>query len=555
VFAAVDEALAAAKAMRPGLELHWSGVNRFAAASRHRIEAEIGVLNTLSLIAVLGVTCVFVRRIHKVLHLVPVIALSLLGAWTVSTMVFARLHILVFVIGSLLAGVAIDYGFYIFMQPPRSADETYGEKLRRLLKPLLASCLTTVIGFSLLLFSELPLIRQIGLFVSAGLLCALGAAMLYFAQLERPLLEGRTFDVLGGARARAVRWLPATLLVAAIGCAVVGPWRLRWRDDIRELDLPSTELRANEEAVRARFGDTADRSVFLTYGATVGEARERLEAFLAHEKVAGEPATSIGLLLPTERDWRELPARLARLDAFAANFRSALETHGFTADAFAPFFEAWAELRARPPVETYAEVVADFRRLLTGPLALLSNTREAPCWFMTIVDRPAVRPPPLGLNTVGLNQLESLNDLFRRYRWSALRLSLAGLALVIGSVFAIYPARRAVRIALIPAGSCFVVFGIFGLAGQTLNLFHLLGAFLGVCLSHNYAIFSAENAALGAAPPIPIRLSALSTAASFGVLGFSRIPVVHALGMTVALIVLTALAVVELEPLARRARG
>ena len=32
--------------------------------------------------------------------------------------------------------------------------------------------------------------------------------------------------------------------------------------------------------------------------------------------------------------------------------------------------------------------------------------------------------------------------------------------------------------------------------------------------------------------------SALSTAASFGVLGFSRIPVIHALGLTVALIVL-----------------
>ena len=45
-------------------------------------------------------------------------------------------------------------------------------------------------------------------------------------------------------------------------------------------------------------------------------------------------------------------------------------------------------------------------------------------------------------------------------------------------------------------------------------------------------------------------LSALSTAVSFGVLGFSRIPVIHALGLTVALIVVVALAIVELEPLA-----
>ena len=65
--------------------------------------------------------------------------LAIVGAWTVSTLVFDRLHILVFVIGSLLSGVAIDYGFYIYMQPSLRPDEPYPEKLRRLLKPLLAS--------------------------------------------------------------------------------------------------------------------------------------------------------------------------------------------------------------------------------------------------------------------------------------------------------------------------------------------------------------------------------------------------------------------------------
>ena len=73
----------------------------------------------------LAVSSLFVRRIYKLLHLVPVILLSLAGAWTVSTMVFDRLHILVFVIGSLLSGVAIDYGFYIYMQPSLRPDETY----------------------------------------------------------------------------------------------------------------------------------------------------------------------------------------------------------------------------------------------------------------------------------------------------------------------------------------------------------------------------------------------------------------------------------------------
>lgn len=557
VFAAVERAMAAARTAQSGVELRWSGINRFAAASRNRIEAELKGLNLVSIAGVLAVGCLFVRRVTKLLHLLPVIALSIAGAWTVSTLVFDRLHVLVFVIGSLLAGVAVDYGFYIYMQPPRRPDETYGEKLRRLLKPLLASCLTTVVGFSLLLFSELPLIRQIGLFVSAGLICALGTAMLYFAQLERPLLEGREWSSLGRFQARpGWRWLVRAGLAAAVLIAALGPWRLHWRDDVRELDLPAPELHANDQELRAWFGESDGRSVLLTHGPTIAAARERLEAFLAWQARThpGVAAASVGLLLPTEADWRALPGRLAQLRGFAAELARALERRGFTADAFAPFFAAWRELESQPPTGDFAALSAGLDRALTGPLALLSNRSSAPYWFLSVVDAPVVTPPA-ELATLGLNQLQSLNDLFTRYRWSALQLSLVGLGLVILSVFAIYPVARSVRIALIPAGSCFFVFGVFGMAGFTLNLFHLLGAFLGVCLSHNYAIFSADNAERGTAPPVPIRLSALSTVASFGALGFSRIPVIHALGATVALIVLTALAVVELEPLVRRHRA
>ncbi|MEO7414000.1 MAG: MMPL family transporter [Opitutaceae bacterium] len=553
VFAAVEAALAEVVLSHPGVELRWSGINRFAAASRARIEAEMRLLNFFSIAAVLAVSAIFVRQIYKIIHLLPVILLSIAGAWTVSTLIFDRLHILVFVIGSLLSGVAIDYGVYIYMQPALRPDEPYAEKLRRLIKPLLASCLTTVIGFSLLLFSDLPLIRQIGLFVGAGLLCALGAAMLYFAQLERPFLEGRQFGGLGsGHQRRAFRLIPRLLLVVAVGIAVLGPFRLRWRDDVRQLDIPAPALNANETELRSLFGESENRSLYLSYGKTAAEAREQLEAFRAGwTKVAPQVATSsLGMLLPLENDWREQTGRIALLGKFPDEFRAALERHGFSSASFAGFFEAWDRLPAASAVRDYAELARSVSAMLTGPLSMLSSTRD-PFWFLTVVENPGT-PAPVESQTVNVSQLQSLNDLFTRYRWSALRLSLIGLGLVIASVFAIYPFRRAVRIALIPAGSCFFVFGTFGLLGHTLNLFHLLGAFLGVCLSHNYAIFSSENAGAGGAPPVSIRLSALSTATSFGVLAFSQIPVIHALGLTVALIVITTLMTVELEPLARR---
>jgi predicted exporter len=554
VFAAIDRAFAAVQASHPGVAFRWTGVNRFAAASRARIEAEIKVLNLCSLLAVAAVGVLFVRRLWKLLHLVPVVVCSLLGAWTVSTLVFARLHILVFVIGALLSGVAIDYGFYIFMQPSLRPDETYAQKLGRLLKPLLSSCLTTVIGFSLLLWSDLPLIRQVGLFVSAGLLCALGSAMLYFAQLERPFLETRAFGHRAAPAPRpGRRAFLRGLAIAAAAVALLGPWRLHWRDDVRELDLPAPELQANDQLVRDRFGDRADRAIYLTYGANVTEARQHLDEFLAYERrqAPQASATSLGLVFPTAADYAALPARLALLRGFPDDLRAALAQHGFRPESFSGFFLEWDALQRRPPTGDYPALYTRFGSALKGPLGQLYQPHGPLAWFLTLVDGPEGPIPPAELHTVSLNQLQSLNRLFTHYRWSALRLSVLGLALIIASVFVIYPFRRGLRIALIPAGSCFFVFGVLGLGGATLNLFHLLGAFLGVCLAHNYSIFSSDSSLAGTAPPVSVRLSALCAAASFGVLGCSHIPVVHALGLTVALIVLTAAVAVEIEPLLR----
>src|SRR6185369_12948396 len=118
--------------------------------------------------------------------------------------------------------------------------EDYWAKVRRLAKPLLASCFTTVAGFALLLFSDLPMIRQLGAFVGAGLLCALGGAVLYFSTVRHPFLEARAFRG-GQALSPGVRrGLRRGLMVAWLA-ALPGMFFLTWKDDVRELDIPATE--------------------------------------------------------------------------------------------------------------------------------------------------------------------------------------------------------------------------------------------------------------------------------------------------------------------------
>lgn len=555
VFAAIARATDAARAVDPGLTVGFTGVNRFAAASKARIQGEVSWLNALSIGAVVMVALLFLRRVRRGLHLVPPILVAVLGAWTAVTLVFSPVHILVFVVGSLLTGVAIDYGFYIYLQPPAWDGEGYWSKIRRLLEPLLASCFTTVAGFALLITSPLPLIRQLGVFVSAGLLSALGAAILYFSLLRHPFLECRPFrggQSLAPATRRRLRYGLIVLWIVALP----GLLRLRWNDDIRNLEVPAARLQREDARIRALFGENGRQTVWLTYGPTLLDARESWDAFGAWQRThGGDPAASLspGSIIPTAAAHRRAVEFARGAGEFIPQLRTELEAGGFDAAAFAPFFDAYRRFAAGAGDASLTDALAALQGKLSGPASLLVHQGSNLSWLVTITPgAPPGDAPPSASHTVSADQLRSLNRVFARYRRSALRLSLLGLAIVGAGVFLTYGLRRGPRIFAIPCGACLGIFGLYGWLGLPLNLFHLLGAFLGVCLTHNYSIFTATSAQRREPPPMAVRLSGLTAMASFGVLALSGIPVVRALGGTVALMVLAALLVIEFEHFAPR---
>ena len=337
-----------------------------------------------------------------------------------------------------------------------------------------------------------------------------------------------------------------------------GAVRVQWRDDIRDLEVPAPELYAEDARIREAFGQARDRTVYLVHGRTLTEARAalaRLEGWAAGRAALGHA----GAVVPTAeavaaaRRWgRERPE-------FERELAAALEAEGFEAAAFAPFFAAYRAYRETGSGEDPEAAVRRLAAALRGPVGLLLHAgragTEEKSWLVAVADRKIDDLPPAEIPAVAASQLRSLNRLFAGYRQSALRLSAAGLALVGLGVLLTYGWRDGLRIFALPAGACLTVFGAFGWAGVPLNLFHLIGAFLGVCMTHNYAIFSAESAFRAEATPVSVRLSALTTGASFGVLATSAIPAVAALGLTVAAMVAAALAAIELEHLRPLRKG
>ncbi len=256
----------------PNLKLSYGGLVRLAGASRERIQGDILKINFLSLLGVTIVAFVFLRKPWQLLLTVPTLIAGAIGAMTILFLVFDQVNIIVLVVGSILIGTAIDYAIHLIFTE-HVGDDFPTKKL------ITYACLSTVAGFLILLFAELALIRQIGVFVGAGLLCAYLMANVSIGSglKERKMTLRLMKQKKGGG------FLAVLLVVAAVFVGGFGLLKLQWRDDVRNLESPDAELVQKDLELRERLGSTGAGSLFLTTGPSyldVFESEARLLGFV-----------------------------------------------------------------------------------------------------------------------------------------------------------------------------------------------------------------------------------------------------------------------------------
>jgi len=139
-----------------------------------------------------------------------------------------------------------------------------------------------------------------------------------------------------------------------------------------------------------------------------------------------------------------------------------------------------------------------------------------------------------------MNIKHELDALYGSYLAEAVHLSLAGLAaIVLLLLVALRSAERAARVIAPLLLAVLVVSAGFALSGTRLTILHLIGMLLIVAVGSNYALFFDRRAADRDRSALPLTLASLlianaCTVIGFGVLAFARVPVLSALGATVA---------------------
>jgi hypothetical protein len=512
-----------------------SGVIRFAQANRETIVREVTVINIGVALTVILLVGLLARGAVPLVFVATTLTGAAATGFAGLLLVFPEPHVLALVLGSILLGIGVDYALHV------SIGET-----RRILFPLLIGFASTLLGYALFLFAPLPLLRQTGVFVTAGLTGAILSALATRAILKAAIPPSPLAPASLQKSPTGWGWPVGAALLFGLLLLSVGT-RVEWRDDIRRLEVPLPELAAREARIRASLDGDAIGGAWLATGRDWREAREILARLTGSDDAERDRIAAAGSWIPDPADLLHVLTwlRSEAGAAFPEEVLAALEERDFSAEEFAPFVEEWRAFRAAVLAEAeghWDRVVAASAAHRPGPLALLffPGSGTAPAWFGLRGLEASAIPPEVDARVVPLAQIAGLDTAFAQYRRQLGGVILLAMGAIGGFLLLTLRPARACRTLLVPLGAVTASAGILAWLSRQWNLFHLLGLFLGFCLALDYGLFALRAREAGTRLAASVTVSAATSAAAFLWLLHSSVPAVRHFGLAACLCVAAA---------------
>lgn len=516
------------------------GVPLFAVAAADQAEREIHTIGLGSLLGIVLITLFAFSAIRPRILVTLSIAVGLLTAISVCTLLFGRLHLITLVFGASLVGVAENYGTnYFSSRLGRPAGERWA-MLREQGKVMWLAMLTTAIGYALLALTPFPGLRQIALFSVVGLSAAFVTVLWWFPFLDKGEMPTTRFSHWLGSRRALWPVLGRNRFTLGFGLAAIvllllGMPRLTANDDIRLLQNPPPQLLEEQIAVGKLLDLPSPAQFYLVRGKTaeaVLQAEEALKAQL-------QPLQAAGVIRGVQAvsDW--VPSAQRQAESAALLLRVVQGESGVLALATAQLGEDTPKADSKPvPVLQLDDwLAAPVSEPLRPQWLGRFDTGYASVVLLRGVDKLADLPK---LATAGaavpgvrwVDKVGEISELMARYRYRMGYLVLVSYLLVFAALWRRF-GRQAWRALLPTMLASGLTLALLALWGQQLQLFNVLALILILGMGVDYGIFllaQPERAAIR--PFLSITLAAISTLLAFGLLALSATPALRAFGLT-----------------------
>ncbi|WP_049256444.1 MMPL family transporter [Neisseria bacilliformis] len=535
-------------AQQHGAETLAAGGALFAAASKTAAEAESRTMSLVGTLATFALL-LWVFRSARVFWLALPLAAGMLTGLAAALAVFGEVHILTIVIGTSLVGMLVDFPLHwlapsVFRQPEN--DKWSSESAMKHVLPSFAISLTiTVLGYALLWFTPLTVLRQTAVFSGFALLGAFGATVLWLPPLFRRYqaktvpfarLTERLLNLQGRLNKRLHKrgWLALGGIFLAAGL-----WRSDWRDDIRQwVNMPSEmlaqvqrigELSGTDFGGRYIVTEAASEDALLAKNAELAQA---LQPLVAQGKLGG--FQSLDQFVAPVAEQQQLQNRLRELARQPENWQP-LADIGIPSETIR---QALNQAADTPPLTLSGSLKTALAQAWQ-PLYLGEVERgryAAVVRLNGVTDEAAVRAAAQSIaGAHWADKRAHLNDLFHHTRNQAAWLKLASYALAWLLLWWLFGAKRGGKILTVPLAAAVCTVAALGWLGIPVSLFAMFGLLLVSAIGADYAVYAATARHTAAARLGGMLLAAATTAISFALLALSSTPAVAAFGLTVTI--------------------
>jgi predicted exporter len=570
--AAIRAAFAAAvknPAHESAAVLKMSGPSVFAVAARAKIETAALRLSLISSILVVSLLLAVYRSVPALgLGLLPVASGALVGIAAVA-LGFGAVHGITLGFGITLIGESVDYSIYFFIQSRHLLEHAGQDSWQRRWWPTVRlGMLTSVCGFASLLPSGFPGLQQLGLYSISGLVTAALVTRFVLPALLPKHFAVHDVTPIGTAIAgllapvaklrRGIVTAAALLLALLASLVLVVHHDSLWNRQLSALSPVSLEEQNFDAELRAELGAADVRDLIVVSGPDQesilrgAELAARALQPLLDAKIIGSidsPANFLPSMAAQEARRDSLPNAAQLRD----NVRQASAGLAISNERLQPFLED-IEVTRHGPLLSARDLHGT--SLNTGFESMILHQRQRWNALLPLHAAQAGQEIDLSqvvaallrahLDTARVLDLKRESDsLYAAYLNEAIHLSLAGFAAVVVLLLITLRSPRRVVLVLSPLIlSVLVVAAGLALCAVQLTILHLVGMLLIVAVGSNYALFfdrqnHAEQSGSQQHGSQPLTLASLaianaSTVIGFGLLSFSGVPVLMALGCSVA---------------------
>lgn len=504
-----------------------TGALLFSAHSKQQAEKE----STWMSIIGIGLTLLLLLSVFRTLHILwlflPIVLGMLIGS-VFTILVLGKIHILTLVIGTSLVGVLIDFPLHWYASSIQSTNWHSEKAMQAHQATFLITLSITLLGYGLLWFTDLPILKQTALFSATALIVALLTTRLFLPLLiKQPPLTAR-LPVLPFSKIRLKH--PILYVIAGLFIAT-GIYQSKWQDDIRQwINLPKAML-ADAQKIGELTGIDLGSQYFLVTAKNDDDLLEKERVLSAQLTKLGQPHQALSQWIMSEKMQQAFYLQIT--DKIQPNDYRALDELGVPNEYILAAFD---ELKKIQPVSLKTALNTSLGQ---GWNALyLGNLNSQVASLVKIInakDQVQMRALANDVDIFWQDKRAYLNDTFQHTRNKAAWLKI--LSFVIAGLFLwrCFGAPKTIRLLCIPSIAIAGTIAMFGWLGLPITLFAIFGLLLVSAIGIDYVAYMQSIQERKSTKHIAITLAATTTLISFGLLAFSSTPAVSSFGLSVTI--------------------